>query len=288
MSPPSEGLHAPDGALGVLGEKVGTPDAYDPSQLFPVPRARGRTPLGLGINGAPLPFTGEDVWNCYELSWLMPNGVPRRRVLELRVAHSTPNIVESKSLKLYLNSLNFCEFASEDALLATIRADVHATLGGDTPPELALHAHSHQGSLSARVPPLDSFTCIDDEPIERIEHPLLEAHEPVRLRPGAQAAAPVSERLVCHQLRTLCPVTRQPDWGSVLVEYTGPQIDRASLLRYIASLRREVGFHEAAVERIFCHLARTVEPRALTVTGQFLRRGGVDINPTRTLVPLER
>lgn len=285
MSPPnSDGLHAPTvaGVLGVLGEKVGTPEAYDPLLLFPVPRARGRTPLGLGVDGTPLPFVGEDVWNCYELSWLQSSGVPRRKVLEMRVACTTPNLVESKSLKLYLNSLNFTTFASDAALLATIATDLHAVLGGEAPPTLVLHPHDYQGSLSSAVEPLSTFESIDDEPVGFVEHPLEEQTVPLALAHADGPATIVTERLACHQLRTLCPVTNQPDWGSVYISYTGARIERASLLRYVVSLRREVGFHEAAVERIFQKLLREARPQALVVTGQFLRRGGVDINPTRS------
>ncbi|KAJ1624112.1 NADPH dependent preQ0 reductase [Pavlovales sp. CCMP2436] len=266
------------GGLGVLGEKVGTPDAYDPSQLFPVPRARGRTPLGLAVGGAALPFQGEDVWNCYELSWLQPSGVPRRKVLECRVDCTTPNLVESKSFKLYLNSLNFTAFASEAELLDTIGRDLQGVLGASAPPTLVLHPHDYQGSLSSGAGELASYACIDDEPVEGVEYPLEEVHVPV-LTDGEV----VTERLCCHQLRTLCPVTSQPDWGSVFIAYTGPKLQRGSLLRHIASLRREVGFHEAAVERIFQSLLTEARPTELMVTGQFLRRGGVDINPTRTL-----
>lgn len=107
-------------AHGVLGERVGVSDTYNPKLLFPVPRTFGRKPLGLGVDGRALPFVGEDVWNCYEVSWLQPSGVPKRKVLECRVSHVTANLVESKSFKLYLNSLNFTTFASDEALLATI------------------------------------------------------------------------------------------------------------------------------------------------------------------------
>jgi 7-cyano-7-deazaguanine reductase len=280
---PHEGLHEQLSPLGVLGEKVGTPDDYDPSLLFPVPRARGRTPLGL--EGGSLPFAGEDVWNCYELSWLQPSGVPKRKVLEVRVDCSTENLVESKSLKLYLNSLNFATFKSEDALLATIGADLQPVLRGPMP-SLVLHAHTHAGSLSAAVGDLESYESIDDEPVGQVDHPLDAAEHEVSLTGPSVVLSelPVcTERLASHQLRTLCPVTRQPDWGSLYISYTGPRIDRARLLRFIVSLRREVGFHEAAVERVFQKLRADARPTELMVTGQFLRRGGVDINPTRTL-----
>ena len=263
---------------GVLGEKVGVSETYDPTLLFPMPRIAGREPLGLGVDGGPLPFAGEDVWNCYEVSWLQPSGVPKRKVLECRVAHDTANLIESKSFKLYLNSLNFATFASDEALLDTIRADLHRALDGPAP-TLVLHPHSHPGSLSAVVGDLESYSCVDDA---RVDQLALDGSKPDGPIVSASGEV-VTERLSSHQLRTLCPVTSQPDWGSVFIAYTGPQIDRALLLRYVVSLRREAGFHEAAVEQIFLKVMAT-GATALVVTVQFLRRGGIDINPSRTLV----
>jgi 7-cyano-7-deazaguanine reductase len=265
-------------AHGVLGEKVGVSDTYDPKLLFPVPRTFGRKPLGLGVDGRPLPFVGEDVWNCYEVSWLQPSGVPKRKVLEARISHDTANLVESKSFKLYLNSLNFATFASDAELLATVAADLQPVLDGAAP-TLVLHAHSHQGSLSAVAGDLDSYSCVDDACVDDFALDGSEHDRSITTGSGEV----VSERLSSHQLRTLCPVTSQPDWGSIFIAYTGPQIDRGLLLRYVVSLRRETGFHEAAVEQIFQKIMST-GATALVVTGQFLRRGGIDINPSRTLV----
>lgn len=290
MAPPLE-QHPID--KGVLGQKVDAPDVYSPGVLFPVPRMMGRSLLGLAEESQQqLPFEGEDVWNCYELSWLASNGVPRRSVLELRVPCNTPNIVESKSLKLYLNSLSFKRFDGVPALLATITADVWRVLGGPLAPLATL--------LDTEPPLLDPavWTCVDDAEVGEVPPEGLDAPDETLLRGSAAATdaatataaakgTAVSERLVSHVLRTLCPVTGQPDWGSVLIEYHGPPIGHAGVLRYICSLRREVGFHENAVERVYLALRTQCAPEALRVTGRFFRRGGIDINPVRATANAE-
>lgn len=259
---------------GPLGQKVDAPDVYSPEVLFPVPRTMGRSLLGLSDNSGSLPFTGEDVWNCYEVSWLSVMGIPKRGVLELRVPCTTPNIVESKSLKLYLNSLSFMRFAGVEELLATITADVWRVLGGEIAPNAKI--------LATEPPLLDaaSWTCVDDQIMGELPSKALDTPDESVLLPSGGALV-VTERLVSHVLRTLCPVTGQPDWGSVLIEYSGPQIDCSGVLRYVCSLRREVGFHENAVERIYLAIHKQCAPDALRVTGRFFRRGGIDINPVR-------
>jgi len=216
--------------------------------------------------------------------WLTGSGVPRRATLELRIPCTTPNIVESKSLKLYLNSLNFKRFASQAALLETITADVSSILEGPATAEL-------HGVESDEPPLLDrtAWNCVDDEDVGELPPEALDApncnHLTLRQPAsgsGSDGAAPVTEQLVSHLLRTRCPVTSQPDWGSVLIEYRGPPINRAGLLRYIVSLRREIGFHENAVERIALAIWQRCGPTALRVTGRFMRRGGIDINPVRS------
>lgn len=288
-TPPLAQQRSDDGGFGVLGEQTSVPEKYDPSVLFPVPRDRARRAFGLA-GAASLPFEGEDVWNAYELSWLGPNGVPRRHVLELRMDLGSPNLVESKSLKLYLNSLNNQRFESDAALLSTIQNDLKNVLGGWwIGVELALHGHEHAGSVSARVPPADTFECIDaaldgaELSPAVLEGSAKDGPRHLKLAPGADAEPAVTERLVCHQLRTLCPITRQPDWGSVYVEYAGPRLDRAALLTYICSLRNTVLLHEQTVEAIWLAIHGAAQPTELRVTGRFARRGGIDINPTRQM-----
>jgi 7-cyano-7-deazaguanine reductase len=268
----------PDEDKGPLGKRVDAPDVYSPSILFPIPRSLGRATLGLP-DSKPPPFAGEDVWNAYELSWLDGRGWPRRGVLELRVPADTPHISESKSLKLYLNSLSFTRFSDQAALLGTVADDLGRVLGGPAPPRATL--------LEVEPPLLDptAWRCVDEFITDDLPDEAFAAPEPAHLRTlGAPA---VTERLVSHVLRTLCPVTGQPDWGSVLVEYAGPPLCPAGLLRYLVSLRREVGFHENAIERIFLAIWRQCAPSALRVTGRFFRRGGIDINPVRASLGAE-
>lgn len=286
------------GFAGPLGETISCPEDYSPSVLHPVPRAMGRGMLQLPEAVESLPFRGEDVWNSYELSWLGRNGRPRRSILEMRVGFDSPNLVESKSLKLYLNSLNFKRFDDDQQLLDTIRADLTPVLGAP-PAGLAL--------LVADPPLFDAakWHCVDDydendadvashatgngngathadADVFEPDESLLRCHDAVGDGNGEGGAAVVEERLVSHLLRTLCPVTSQPDWGSVLVHYSGARrLDHAGLARYICSLRRETGFHENCVEKIFCAVHAALKPDALCVTGRFFRRGGIDINPVR-------
>mmetsp|Transcript_16244 Transcript_16244/g.53076 ORF Transcript_16244/g.53076 Transcript_16244/m.53076 type:complete len:282 (+) Transcript_16244:171-1016(+) len=261
---------------GPLGEKVGTPDEYAPEVLYPVPRTLGRSTLGL-TSDAPLPFAGEDVWNAQELSWLTETGWPRRGWLEMRVPLDSINLVESKSLKLYLNSLNFERMGDEDKLLETIRKDVSKTVG--------VEAEQLKLKLLTEEPPLLSsskWTCVDKDAEASGANLVFEPDtNHLSLESGAQAQEEVEEFLVSHLLRTLCPVTNQPDWGSVLIHYRGPKIDRTGLARYVCSLRSEIGFHENAVERLFLAVAERCRPSYLCVCGRFFRRGGIDINPVR-------
>ena len=266
--------------LGHLGAQSGTAESYSPSLLFPVPRSLGRGLLELET--AALPFHGDDVWNCYEASWLDAHGVPCRRVLELRVPCTSPNLVESKSLKLYLNSLNFHSFQTEARAIETIATDVAGVVGAPVvvrvvehePPLLDESQWSLLEGTAARG------GCL---PLERGTAPSLGPPDEtlVRCLPEDAGYEVVRLRLATHLLRTLCPVTSQPDWGTVLIEYEGAPLDREGLLRYIVSLRREVGFHENAVERIYLALVRRCAPARLVVMGRFLRRGGIDINPVR-------
>lgn len=249
---------------GPLGRTVTYPDAYDPSLLTPIPRTRGRALLGLDER-APLPFSGFDCWTLYEASWLDSTGKPRRLVLEMIVPASSPNLVESKSLKLYLNSLNFYRFASDKDALETIRADISGAIGcegvelqprelyrtSDEPSALLQtwwDSQSKQQRFSEEVSDLAAcaWQLIDDEDLGELPNSLFdedpddallrttEGSTDTRSDPQGQPVSEPSmvekkeneERLVTHLLRTLCPVTGQPDWGSLLVQYSGPPIHR--------------------------------------------------------------
>ena len=250
-----------------LGREVAYPAAYDPSLLFAIPRAGARAELGLDAETPP-PFTGHDRWHAYELGWLDGRGKPQVATATLHVPADSPNLVESKSLKLYLNSLNGARFDDAEALRARITADLSASAGAPVamafglPPMVDSGAESG-GSLdgidagfNAWGPP--DATCLHADPGQVVE-----------------------EYLHSDLLKSNCPVTGQPDWASVHLRYRGPRIDRTGLLRYLVGFREHAAFHEQCVERIFLDVLRRCGAHALSVEARYTRRGGLDINPWR-------
>jgi len=252
---------------GPLGRSVAYASRYDPGLLFPIARAIGRVELGLG---AALPFDGVDVWNAYELSWLDARGKPEVALAEFRVPASSPNIVESKSFKLYLNSYNQERLASIDAMRERLVHDLSAASGAAV--EVTLLPPARFAALALRE--LDGES-IDDLALDVDDYG---PPNPAHLRADG---APVAETLVSNLLKSNCPVTGQPDWASVQVRYRGPRIARDGLLRYLVSFREHAGFHEQCVERIFVDVTRRCAPVALEVYARYTRRGGLDINPWR-------
>jgi 7-cyano-7-deazaguanine reductase len=247
----------------LLGREVAYPRHYDPALLFPVARAPARA--ALGIEGA-LPFAGHDRWHAYELSWLDPRGKPQVATATLLVPATTPHLVESKSLKLYLNSLNAERFDAPEAVRLRIADDLSRAAGGPVEVRFGLPAAGGD----------DGAACVDaiEVDIDRYGPP-----DPGLLRadPGAEA----DEVLRSHLLKSNCPVTGQPDWATIDIAYRGPRIDRAALLRYLVSFRDHAGFHEQCVEQVFVDVLARCAPRRLSVEARYTRRGGLDINPWR-------
>ena len=242
-------------------------ERYDPGLLFAVERAPQRAALGLG---ADLPFRGVDAWTAYEASWLDVDGKPQVAIATFAVPADSPRLVESKSVKLYLTSINQERFASASAVGATIARDLSSATGAIAAVTLTLPANF--GELHHKELAGDS---IDEEPLARVSDEL----SPESL----SAAGPtVAEALRSHLFRSVCPVTGQPDYASVQLAYRGARIDRAGLLAYLVSFRRHPGFHEHCVERIFMDVWRRCGPEVLSVYARFMRRGGIDINPFRT------
>lgn len=264
-----------------LGRAVSYPAGYDPALLVGLPRATGRAALGIG---EPRPFDGVDVWNAYELSWLDPRGKPVVATGELRVPASSLRLVESKSLKLYLNSLNSERFEAADAVVERVVGDLTPMLG--VAPTLALRvlgvpaAAAVGGGVEGGAAPIGrpEGDCIDGAEIDVDTY----AVDPALLEGAANAAVIVDETLHSQLLRSQCPVTGQPDWATLQIHYRGPRIDRAALLRYVVSYREHDEFHEHCVERMFVDLKRHCAPEALTVFARYTRRGGLDINPFRS------
>ena len=253
-----------------LGRKADYPTSIDPSVLFPIARADARKPLGIAADA--LPFTGADIWNAWELSWLDAHGKPCVAVAELRVPCDSPNLVESKSLKLYLGGYAMTRFDDAHDVGVRIADDVSARVGALV--ETTLFEPPDFGGLAVAAFAGES---LDDQHIDIGDYGPPRA-EHLRIRAGARA---VEETLVTRLFRSQCPVTGQPDWASVQVRYRGIPIDRAGLLRYLVSYREHADFHEACVERIFTDIQTQCRPLALLVYARYLRRGGIDINPWR-------
>lgn len=251
-----------------LGKVTAAPRRPAPEVLFAVPRSVTRKALGLGTQ---LPFHGEDLWNAWELSWLDPQGRPVVAVAELRVPATSTNLIESKSLKLYLNSLAWTRYRTAAAVRNLIEQDLETCAG--SPVTVTIHSNSDAPGFAVSVLP---GLCIDDEPATfgsaTVDAQLLRS----------DSSTPVSESLHSHLLRSNCPVTKQPDTGSIVISYRGPKIDRSALLRYLVSFRDHEAFHEACVEQIFVDLKSRCAPDQLTVYARYNRRGGLDINPYRS------
>jgi len=258
------------------GSPLGKPSVYistyTPSLLHSIPREDARGTLR-GLNSAP-DFYGEDVWTCYEMSWLSPNGGPRGAVLRIRVPHTSGAIVESKSMKLYLNSFAQTRFENTAEVQKTLDSDLLLAFRGPTTIEL-----SEPGQLN-QVP-----TGLPGESIDEMDVEIEAFSVDNRLLQEGDPDTHVTKSLHTHLFRSLCPVTGQPDWASVLIEYAGPRFDLAGLYRYLVSYREHPGFHEATIEQIYLDLQNRLAPSSLAVYGRFLRRGGIDINPFRSSKP---
>ncbi|MDH3491604.1 MAG: NADPH-dependent 7-cyano-7-deazaguanine reductase QueF [Gammaproteobacteria bacterium] len=251
-----------------LGQESGYPDKYAPELLCPISRADSRNALGIA---GTLPFQGVDIWNAWELTWLGEGDLPAVATAEIIVPADSPCIVESKSLKLYLNSFSMSRFSSSIEVAATVTSDLSACIGGRVKVKVKPVASTEARPVSRLAGDcLDSMSvaCADWE----VNAGLLRA----------ESDAVVDEDLHTHLLRSLCPVTSQPDTGSLQISYRGAKIDRASLLRYVVSYRQHNDFHEACVERMFVDLLSRCAPEKLSIHARYQRRGGIDINPYRS------
>lgn len=256
---------------GPLGRFVDYDSTYDPALLFPIERGAGRERLGIG---ATLPFHGCDLWNAYEMSWLDAAGKPLVAWGEFRFPADTRCIVESKSFKLYLNSLNQHRFDSPAAVEDLLRRDLSACLRADV--EVTLHLPESWTRFPLVEP---EGRCLDELPLR------VDGYQPEPQHLRTVSTGIVTRSVFSRLLRSRCPVTGQPDWGTVRIAYTGPEIDEAGLLAYIISFRQHQDFHEHCVERMFTDILARCAPQQLSVYARYLRRGGLDINPYRSTGP---
>ena len=251
-----------------LGKTTSYRDHYAPEVLCPIERHDNRGRIGIG---AELPFSGVDLWNAWDLIWLGDDGQPRAATAEIGIPAQSPCIVESKSMKLYLGSFAMSKHASAEAVRELLAKDLGECAGA---------------AVAVRVETLDAtqdpvVQRLPGESLDRLAVPCSDWQvDPALL--DADVGTVVSEALCTDALRSLCPVTGQPDLGSVLVRYRGPKIDRQGLLRYIVSYRCHQDFHENCIERMFVDIQDRCGPEALTVYARYQRRGGIDINPFRS------
>lgn len=252
--------HAP------LGADTQYINQYDAALLYPI--ARDINWQAQGVDRTTLPFTGVDIWNAYEVSWLNARGKPVVRLAVFRIPADSSHIIESKSFKLYLNSYNLTRFDSEAEVVARMVEDLSGAAGAEVVVELS--------QLDADNA-IETFVgeCLDELDIEVVDY----TPAPERL---SAAGDKVTESLYSHLLKSNCPVTGQPDWASIRIDYSGAAIDRAGLLQYLISYREHGDFHEQCVESIFMDIWQRCQPESLTVYARYLRRGGLDINPYRS------
>ncbi len=254
-----------------LGQKTPYNSQYDPGLLFPIKRTVSRDALGLTTE---LPFRGEDRWTAYEVSWLDAQGKPQIRLAEFVVPADSPCIIESKSFKLYLNSYNQTVFENERTVLATMASDLSNVAGAAIVVRLLPLHYANQYSVQEPI-----GTLLDNLSVD------IRSYTPIPEVLRVSATDQANEVICSHLLKTNCPVTGQPDWASVFIEYTGQQIQHESILEYLISFREHQDYHENSIEQIFCDINDACQPKYLGVYARYLRRGGLDINPLRSSYP---
>jgi 7-cyano-7-deazaguanine reductase len=266
----------------LLGKPTAYADQYDVSLLFPIPRLGKR--IEIGVTGTP-PFFGADMWTAFEVSWLNLRGKPQVAIAHIVVPCDSPNIIESKSLKLYLNSFNQTAFVDADEVAKTMKRDLTAAVWYEATSKQVL-----QGSVSVRLITPGQF---DAEPIHELDGLNLDRLDIdcTRYMPTpdllttTKGESPVTEVLTSNLLKSNCLVTGQPDWATVQIGYSGQAINQEGLLQYLVSYRNHNEFHEQCVERIFMDIWLRCKPLRLTIYARYTRRGGLDINPYRTSHP---
>lgn len=262
-----------------LGEVLASPNRYDPTILFPIPRAPARASIGWDAAGEVFGF---DHWQAFELSWLSAQGKPQVAIADLFFEHDSPAIVESKSLKLYLNSFNSERFDSPDSLALVIAEDLSRASSSTVMVKMHRLAEYREKLLLQWQAPARESVLLDSYEIAADTKPL-----DASVLSFERAVNEAEKCWTSELFRSNCPVTNQPDWASIEIRATGIEIDPGSLLSYLCSYRNHQGYHEECAERIYCALQQRCSPQSLSVSMNYLRRGGLDINVYRASQPLE-
>lgn len=270
----------------VLGQVVDYPDQYDPSILVRELRSNNRQHLQIEEDN--LPFIGYDTWNAYEVSTLTLKGLPVTGVMKIVYPCNSKYIVESKSIKLYLNSFNMFkagdtrEIAIEN-MVRTVTQDLSNLL------ETSVSAVFHEASkntVAEQVFNDDHYPCLEYDLVpsyyvDKLEFSVYE--ETPGLIKVIDKNISMRQAFRSALLKSNCRVTSQPDWGDIYVTLKGNKhVDPESMLQYIVSFRNECHFHEEICETVYKRLNDILQPEELVVTCLYARRGGIDINPTRS------
>lgn len=264
--------------LGQVGG-AGYSDQYDPSLLVAIPRYLNRE--AYGIKEESLPFVGVDVWNAYEVSAITKKGLPVAGMLKIVCPANSPFHVESKSIKLYLNSFNmtaFGETAGEciEFIENQVSKDLTELLQGEVTCRFFSSGDIHEYQF-VEFTPLGALVDLD-----QVEFTSFHS-DATQLKIWHTKEEVVEKKIESDLLRSNCRVTNQPDWGDVYIHIIGKNVpDESSLAQYIVSHRQVSHFHEEICEMIFTHLTEAYQPESLMVACLYTRRGGLDINPIRS------
>jgi 7-cyano-7-deazaguanine reductase len=261
-----------------LGKTSTYPQHYDAGLLYPIARAPKRAEIG--ISGQPR-FMGCDLWTAYELSWLNSKGKPQVALAHISIPCESTHLIESKSLKLYLNSLNNSVFADPASLQATLTRDLSSAIWTGGP----MQASALVKIISPEQFDHQSVNELSGLSLDRLDIECSRYTPAPELLSATLQEQPVTETFTSQLLKSNCLVTGQPDWASIQIRYTGPQIDQPGLLQYLVSYRNHNEFHEQCVERIYTDIWNRCKPTHLTVYARYTRRGGLDISPYRTSHP---
>lgn len=243
---------------------------YNSDILFAIPRLVNRKKLNISDKTI---FIGCDIWTAYETSWLNMKGKPEIAIVQIIIPANSKNIIESKSLKLYLNSFN--QKNLENNLKEILINDISKI----TESEIFVNIIKPDKFLETVKIQEFNGICLDNLDINT------DIYLPNnRILKNTNSDTIITERLFSNLLKSNCPVTNQPDWGSIQIDYTGKPIDHESIIKYIISYRNHSDFHENCIERIFIDIKTRCNPEKLSVYGRYTRRGGIDINPWRSNV----
>lgn len=243
---------------------------YSADYLAAIPRSIARSDLNM-----PVCF-GDDEWQGYEVSFLKASGCPAVAQLTFHLDMHTPHVVESKSLKLYLNGFNNKVFDDYNAVARLIEKDLSVVIGQPVAVQLTPVIGQPIESLDT------SGWCSLDDLDPYCDLSLL---KPDQSKLSYVDGANLHEKLYTRLFRANCLVTNQPDWATVLIEYQGKPWNHEGLLQYLVSYRNYQAFHEKCIDKIYTDLMQVLQPDTLVVQGNFTRRGGIDISPIRACNP---